>query len=131
MGRHPNENLEKALTMADNGMDFLKAWREAKKLPGGATSWGNALRVWNARVAAAEEEAAQQQRQTQQQAVAQRRSQKTPAKPVGKAPAAAAASTRSSATTAATAAASEREGPIVAPRVQRPSSRGRGKFRRR
>ena len=27
MGRHTNENLSKAFVMADNGMDFLSAWR--------------------------------------------------------------------------------------------------------
>ena len=42
------ENLGNALAMARNGMDFHAAWKHCSKLPGGATSWGNAQRTWRA-----------------------------------------------------------------------------------
>ena len=53
-----SSNLQKALTMAANGMSFYAAWLECSKLPGGATSWGNAQRAHHKAVAQAEAAAA-------------------------------------------------------------------------
>ena len=107
-------NLQKALTMAANGMDFYKAWLECSKLPGGATSWGNAQRAYKR---------GKSRTETAASAAQQEPPKKTPAaKGKGKAHApAAGASTGASTSTAATMIPSERTGKIIEPRVQRTS----------
>jgi len=105
MPRVRNDNLAKAIEMAREGQPFLDAWSVCSKLPGGATTWGNAQRTYNAAVAAAEQ---QPPPQPQQPPTAR----KTPAaKPAAGGP----SGDRSSA----------RTGVIVPPCVQRASERAR------
>ena len=92
-----SENVEKVWSMVRNGMDLRKAWEACNKLPGGATSWGNCQRRWNAKQA---QQQAQQQQPPQQQPQQQPASQ-TKKTPAGKGKARAAASASSSSTSAA------------------------------
>ena len=121
MGRTTSDNLSKAFVMAENGMPLRQAWQECSKLAGGAGTWKNALRQWNARQAASASEAA-----AAEAAATKTATTKTPpAKAKGSAQS---GGGKSSTTTMVGSAASGtvtgsstsvRTGPIVAPRVQR------------